>query len=236
MEHTDTGHVQIYTGEPTHVTDSHASDQDITTYCIQEDPKPAHRELVEDTRTVSDSEKTCENISKYFMSAMFQEQIAEFPDNHRNGIVGVILEYYVLHPDGFQIELFISDLRDTDYGNPEVGMLSSTSKMQKELLLYKSVLKRLNLTEPLTLYDTKAAFEYIRERVLVQGFVFHGFNGMFEQSIREHGLHPGKVPGDIAELKHINEIGARHGNSMLLGWQSINSEGKVYFDNTAAHT
>ncbi len=148
---------------------------------------------------------------------------AEDPESGRK-ILGVVIEYLCLHNSTAGLNDFLENLPN---------LSSEFSAKDYDVLLVSSVLKKLGLKEPLAKDDAKVAARYLTERLIIQGFYFHSFNGVNEQSITEQGLLPNPETIDQDEMEEIAAIGRKHGVSMILGWKKINSTGKIFFDGHA---
>lgn len=170
-------------------------------------------------------------VSERINSESFKEKMLEFPEKERNSVVGLAVEYNILHPDGFGFEEYLTKLSST-LSSKEVKNFSNSGVKEKLMseAYINSVSSKFGLSEPFSESDEKQIFEYIADKIFINGYAYHAFNGSFEKSIQEHGLDNSAVPWDVSELSRITEIGKNHGKPMLLGWHAINSEGRTFYD------
>ncbi len=169
-----------------------------------------------------------EQISAYLESPHFLNFLHELPDEYREKALGIVIEYFIINTDGNNVETFQERIKGIHFDR-----LHPEDEDSLQSAIYMSVVERLGFKEPLNKLDEKVVFDYFVENYIKNGYFFHGFNGTFEDVIREKGLTPDERLWDTEDLKAITEIGTKHGKPMLLGWHSINSEGKIFFD---AHT
>ena len=78
--------------------------------------------------------------------------------------------------------------------------------------------------------------EFIAKKILNTEYKFHAFNGVFLDSIREHGLDPSCKFETQEELDMISALFEKHGEKLILGWQKLNCEGKVSYANGASNS
>jgi len=177
----------------------------------------------------TDKKDFAENISERLNSESFREYMVQFPIKKRNDVIGLALEYNILHPDGFDFDEFMETLlREVKEVNNFEGR-GAKEEITSQIFI-DSVAKKMNISKPFSEDGEKAIFDYLVDKMYTNGYVYHAFNGCFESSIRANGLDHTVVPWDIYELEEITEIGKRHGIPMLLGWHDLNSKGKVFFD------
>ena len=126
--------------------------------------------------------------------------------------IGQILDYLILHPEGKGLDEVLA-------GKHSAG----TSRMIEVLL------EKLNLPQPLSLENAQIAMDYLKKEFAERGYVFHGTSSAFKESIMEHGLSPEVVSENYGEIKRVADIGRKY-NMSLVGWATINSEGKNFYD------
>lgn len=174
-----------------------------------------------------------ERISDYINSESFLENLKEIERlADKSDMIGAVTEYFILNPDGQGIENFVKELRARHEGGKHMGA-------NKDDLLLESVKTRLGFDVPINDLDTesiKRIYDYIYDHLIREGYVFHGFNGAFESSIRERGLDPDHVPWNQARLDEVAQIGHSYGLN-ILGLHSVRmpggmhtSSGKNYYD------
>lgn len=166
-----------------------------------------------------------EQLSLYLNSEEFEKNILELEEKQRKVAIGSVIEYCILHKDQYGLDDFWKSLKNIKkeyWGN---------TMFEEEYypILTKSVAKKLGLKQPMAEEDEKKAYEYVLENLILEGFYFHGFNGVFEDSIKKNGLSPNIRQWDVDELKEIISIGNKHNNEMLLGWHS-SSENQLFVD------
>jgi len=71
--------------------------------------------------------------------------------------------------------------------------------------------------------------ELLIRKLYGPSYIFHGYNGVTEESIREHGLDPEYSTPNQEEIDRINKIFVKYGLSAIFGWQSLNCKGKVSY-------
>jgi hypothetical protein len=169
-----------------------------------------------------DFESRGSKITNYLKSQSTLEALQDFQDESRGKVIGLIIEYFTLFSDGFGIEEFVNSLEDTDIEDNRVVSRILTDSLIKKIGFHSN----LALDEQRTIYDI-----YLR-RVFTNGFYYHGFNGVFEQSIRSEGLSTENRLWNWDELKEIVEIIKKRGHAMLFGWGLINSEKQIAYAST----
>lgn len=165
-------------------------------------------------------------VSEFLNSENFLNFIREFPDKERGSKIGMILEYFTIHPDGFELNEFLKVLA-------EKRGIRDISEVSEQIV--NSIMRKLGINDPNHPDSANKIFEYFSSNFFDQGYFFHGFNGAFLKNIQTEGLALHSRRWDWQELKTIIEIGKRVGVPMLLGWGGINSEGKISLAGTAGN-
>ncbi|MEI6553308.1 MAG: hypothetical protein WCO09_01960 [bacterium] len=172
-----------------------------------------------------------DRIGKVLNSEKFLNKLETVENGNKRGeIVGAVTEYFILHPDGFDVDWYIDQLVNQD----------SKYDVKTGDLLIESVMRKFpngdSINDDLSPERVKSIYLYIYDTMVRNGFVFHGFNGAFEESIREQGLSTEKRFRSKQDLDEVADIGHAY-NVNLLGLHSAyigidrqTSSGKVYYD------
>jgi|GEM_PF-2558604 len=154
------------------------------------------------------------------------EQINTFSEEHRNRIIGNLIEYMILFPNSETIKDYLDSIKEIapllEKSNGE-----SYFKREKIKLLIKYVADSLSLKELEPIESKEKIFQYFLEQFIKNGYYFHSFNGAFEESIRKNGLDTDTRQWNWEELNHIRAICSRAGESRILGWGDLNCQGKI---------
>ena len=176
-----------------------------------------------------------QRLSDFFASDTFIEKVKKFKEKNRNYVTGYVAEYFVVNPDGTGVDNYLDKLFIVDADSSD--LIEMGNIMKKDMCLLESVADRLHINLPPDAYSTDGAdsgrrlFDYIREHCYVNGKIFPAFNGIFEESIRQHGLDPQRIADREAEKQEIINIGVRHGDGMILGWSGEDfkkTQGKIF--------
>lgn len=150
-------------------------------------------------------------------SEKFLGRLHECPDEEsRAKLIGLAVEYCVLHPDCAGFDTFIS-----------VPDLHNLPIKQRAALLVRSIAHKLDIAEADIPSADFLIFSYFKENVVKKGYFYHGFNGNFEDEIVKQGLRTKNRLWEWEELYEIAAIGKRAGVGMLLGWLDLNCENRV---------
>lgn len=128
------------------------------------------------------------------------------------------LEYGVLHPDLFGIDAFLDGIKTSGHFGADKGFTAS-------------IADRLHI-DPESQGGKEAIFSYYYDKIIGNGVYYHGFNGAFEDAIREHGLDPQMRHWDNDEVRGIMEICAKAGSPIFLGSSGIDGEGRTHYSST----
>ena len=161
-------------------------------------------------------------------SPEFLKALKQFPDIHREKIIGFSIEYFIIHRDGFGFEIYLQNLAaQIPILGMSIGSADSEFMKVRTDLIIDSVAQKLGIPKTGIEYEERIV-EYIKNNFIADGYYFHGFNGAVETHIKERGLDPHERLWDWEELSEIQKIGSRVGARMILGWAGLNSKGKIY--------
>lgn len=182
--------------------------------------EPLQKAEADNLTELPQAEKFNERLSDFFRSGEFVEFIEQIADFERERAIGVIIDYNVLHRDGFMFPEFQELLRN--HGPRDDYAISN--------FYVDSIAKKLKLEDVDSEDSKEQIWRYFHRNCEKNGFCFHGFNGAFEDSIKKIGLTRGERLWSDLELERIREIGDNHGTTMLLGWHGINSSQNLFYD------
>ncbi|MDB5204315.1 MAG: hypothetical protein JWP09_343 [Candidatus Taylorbacteria bacterium] len=176
--------------------------------------------------------KFSEMISQYLNDDSFIEKLSQIKyESQKGNFIGEVVEYLILHRNTEGVDVYVDGLLNR-----------KETKFEKGDLLIESVKSKLGietLNNDLSDEEAEKIYQYIYERRLRDGYVFHGFNGVFEASIRENGLDQSKASWEFAELEEVGEISRAYGVSLVgqhyanIGEERFTSSGKNYYDETS---
>ncbi len=200
---------------------------------ITEEPAVVQSIDISGEQLESNEEKEfSEMISSYLNADSFVEKVGQIEyESQRSVFIGEVVEYLVLHRDAEGADAYVDGL-----------LKRKETKLEKCDLLIESVKNKLGIEvsdNDLSDEEAEKIYQYIYERMLRDGYVFHGFNGALETSVRENGLDQSKAPWDTAELDEIGEIGKEYGVNLVgqhyahIGQERFTSSGKNYYDETS---
>lgn len=155
-------------------------------------------------------------VSAIFESRQFLNYLREWPEDLRGYVIGRVVEYYIIHPDGYHLETFLERMK----GRADTHV---TGGIKVEDIFVRSIAAKLNLAEIESDDAKRMIFDYFSRR---WNYVFHGFNSVFEGSIRQHGLSPEVRVWDESDMEEMALIGERYQIPMMLGWHNLSSGGK----------
>lgn len=105
------------------------------------------------------------------------------------------------------------------------AIMGALKELDKDVSIDQAI-SALGLVETDSPHAKKLLYEYLVQESLKTKFVFHAFNGVFEESINQHGLDPNMRLFDQGELDTVRANSGAE-SSTLLGWQQ-SSKGKIY--------
>lgn len=184
-------------------------------------------DLTSDVRSAVQNDVASEKLDYHeaFSSERFISAIREVPIKARKEAIGRTLQYAVLHPDGFMFWDFIDTLKNIKYDRL-FGNLDSSDLTGR---LLATIQRKLGLEEVESMGAKEKILRYCEKHLHENGCNFHGFNGVFEQDIREKGLTLNERQWDWGELRRMHDICSKAGNEMAFGWALINCENKLSF-------
>lgn len=174
-----------------------------------------------ETRLTPDRKSFAADMSRFLNADRYIDYLSQIREpKQRPKVIGLTLEYGILHPDLFRVEDFLRGLKIEGEGQEAASWLMANSVADK-------------LDVDLDLVTSKEKiFDYFVKQTVTDGVYYHGFNGVFEDQITKQGLSPGVRLWDWAELEKVAAIGAKAGNGMLLGWGMLNSKGRTSYTAT----
>lgn len=169
----------------------------------------------------SERKVLADRLTTFLNSESYLNHLYTFEPSERKKVIGTTLEYGVLHPDMFGMEDFLENLTREE-GRQDKAIA---------IAMVRSIAKRLDV-DPSTKEGKEAVFSYYNEKVETNGVRYHGFNGAFKPQIEDDGLVTDERVWEVEDLEKVHQIGNKTGNTMLLGWGKINSEGKLFYSAT----
>ncbi len=180
-----------------------------------------HHEALQNSEHEMSKEAWERAVSADLNSEQFISQLQKIDPSDRGKVIGKALQYRISNPSPEAFSAYIENIsRSYEYHATYAQQIAG----------------ELSITDLESAKNKQKIFEAFIQFYNNEGVVFHGFNGVFEKDIREHGLDVEKRAWDWQELKRISEIGAKAGYKMILGWGNINSQGKIFYDKSAQHT
>ena len=189
-----------------------------TANLLTEDPRDV-KELRDGTDVAGFEGKT---IDEVFGEGEFVEYLLRLLPKGRDKAIGKVIAYFLLHPDGFGLNTFLSVLPYAD--------LSQDKTIAP--LLADSLKNELGLSDLESLENKERVFAEYVLRTCKEGYCYHGFNGVFEGRILSEGLSHESRAWDPEDLQRISAIGRKRGMGMILGWADINSDGNFFVSAT----
>ena len=149
-------------------------------------------------------------------------------------IVGSVIQYVSINNfsmDG--VESFVNKLVTRISENPDKCCELGRHEIRDYTndLVYEVVLKRMGITEDdLKDFDIEKEYIlYVIDKCRRNEIWYHAFNGVFLDSILEHGLNSNMSFTSQKDLDMIHNIFKKYNIDMALGWQQINCKGKVSY-------
>jgi hypothetical protein len=170
-----------------------------------------------------------DKISTILNSEAIIEKINRFPESSRDMIIGSLIQYLILFPnsDETTLDTYCDSLLE------ETSLLDSEDMngllMKKEQMLKQAIIEALNIEESAVEEpnNISAIYHYIYNAYIKNGYYFHSFNGVFEESIRTEGLSKDTRFWDWNDVDRIQEICSKAGYPLVCGWSKLNSKGKI---------
>lgn len=167
----------------------------------------AHEVEIEKTETPEEYEKKSpeEKLGDFFNSESFLEQFESFDDMERERTVEQMLNCYML---------FYDDEIDAKYSECFSAIVQAKNdeilkkyKFHEKMTNYfvESVSEKLGISEQDPNYD-RIMFDYFNNRLNLNGYGFHAYNGVYDDSIKKNGLLVDRVSsGSLEEAKKLNK-------------------------------
>lgn len=188
-----------------------------------------------ESREMERSSQAIESLMEDIVSSPELKEVLESTSEKlRPQTIGLAIEATIVFRDKDQIKAYLYAIK------PELTLLedytgaSSPFEKKKISIMIQQVIDQLGIQDIPENEKNDAVFNFIRKNFIEDGYYFHGFNGAFETSIKEHGLNPSERFWDAEELAEMDELGKRVGATGLLGWGTINSENKTSIANNPA--
>ncbi len=173
-----------------------------------------------------------ERIDYFLNNQKTLEQIQKFPENFREKIIGNIIEYLILFPDCADIHRYIDDI-ELLVRSSKKPISDRNFNRDKINTFINHVAKELSMDAVDSDEKRGKVYEFFRENFIENGYCFHSFNGVFEDSINKNGLTPDVRFWDWSELESINTICSRAGCMRVLGWSDLNCKEKISISDRA---
>jgi len=180
-----------------------------------------HREIQRSARQENLEQHWEQNVSADLTSERFITLLQAIPSKDRSKAIGMALQYRTSEPADEDFWKYVENLPQSFEFKSDYG---------------EQAIRNLEISDLDNLDNKRKIFAEFFRLYNQNGYVFHGFNGVFEEDIRTKGLDTEARKWDWNELKRISDIGSKSGAPMILGWGTINSKGKIFFDRTAEHT
>ena len=151
-----------------------------------------------------------ERISKFLNSENFLSYLHSFDDSSyedvakfKSKIIGMALEYLMIHPDGYMLSDYLKCIKDN---LNERSYVSETPADKKELtsFIIKSIASKLRINEPEELWSRQTQGKINDHIEKTLRYRAHAFNGVFEEGIRATGLSTEERLWSVGEVKRID--------------------------------
>jgi len=158
-------------------------------------PPPVNPNEVHELKT-TEKPLIANNLTTLFNSESYIHQLSGFEKGERGKVIGLTLEYGILHPDMFGIEDFLEGVNDED-GREDKKIAFTMSD---------SIARKLGVNAD-TKEGRKKIFAYYNDRVQTDGVLYHGFNGSFRDKIEKEGLTTDQRMWEPEDLDKVHQIG-----------------------------
>ncbi|MFB6181762.1 MAG: hypothetical protein ABEJ24_02595 [Candidatus Magasanikbacteria bacterium] len=165
-----------------------------------------------------------DKISREINNPEFLEQLETFPDDIRDETVGQALQYLTIFKEEPNLGEYMEEVQDLS----SERINSFRHEMGRSKIIIDHVAEKLGLGDVESMEDKNKIYEFIAENYIEDGYFFHGFSGVFEESIQENGLDPSIRDWNREEMDRIEDICSNAGKRNILGWAHINSEGNIF--------
>jgi len=157
-------------------------------------------------------------------AAEFQDTINTFEDRQRDAVVGAAVQYLALDLPPDSLSEYMHGLHMISRSEDLAGRGNAAVHALQLDFVSRKLTDEANGTHA----TEEAVFNYINTHMVEHGYVYHGFNGTFRESIEEHGLSTTKREWDVQDAEAIHGILKNAGRGNALGWLFINSTDKVF--------
>lgn len=169
-------------------------------------------------------ERLMEGLEKFINDEKTIDQIVSFPEGCRNRLVGELIRAYLVFKDEKYSMVYLERLRDC---------LAETGRLDNyDGPLIDTIATSLDV-DPTSPEGKEAIHNYYQANYGSQSYQYHGFNGVFKESVENNGLTTTQRMWDWDELKAIDDIATEHHVPMVLGWGILNSENGVFVTDSA---
>ncbi|MDQ5932379.1 MAG: hypothetical protein QG649_464 [Patescibacteria group bacterium] len=182
----------------------------------------------------SNADKIKQNLESYFSSdtiARHIETASKGDFERKSDFIGDVVQYNVLFPDATpdQINKYAYAQSINYLSNPNSY---SQREVQKADYIVSEVAQVLGIASDKIEAHKEDIAQYVYDKYVTNGFVFHGFNSAAEASIKQYGLSGEKREWDNNDIGEINAVFAKYGVENIAGWHELNSEGAYFVSDT----
>lgn len=173
----------------------------------------------------SDTAELAQRIGSSLNKPEFLATLDTFEDRQRDAVIGGTIEYLVLDLPPEHLDHYLGRLHEISQTEDLGRRAGQNVRYTTQLDVITRKLAEENGGAPATPEDI---FHYVNSHLVEHGYIFHGFNGAFESSIREEGLSPSQREWDLQDMQTIHGILQKAGRGNALGWLFINSTDKLF--------
>ncbi len=160
------------------------------------------------------------NLNIFINSKDFLLTLKKFNPNYRLKLIGLVIEYLILHKDFYQINKYIDYLFKDQKNKNIVG--NHWIVKDKNKYLINSVANRLSTNNKIEIT------RHINKVFYQEGFFYHSFNGGLLNLIKKNGLNSDKKLKLWEEAKYIQEIFNMSGYYSVLGFIDSYEKNKIF--------
>lgn len=172
-------------------------------------------------------------ISELLNADEMLEQVRLFEEGSRARVIGDLVEFCTIFSDAElpDLKLCLDNLTKTDcLVHPDKypdGHEYAGEQWKYSAFVYAAA-KRLGLSETESEDSQRKLFDFFNARKHgPNAYYYHGFNAVFEGSIKENGLDPNIRAWDWQELEDIQRICGKAGYTRAIGWSDLNCKSKI---------
>jgi hypothetical protein len=167
-------------------------------------------------------QQMAERVTIMFQTPEVLAELRDFKPEDRDVLVGRCVEYVAIGLDVDNLPTYLNSVKAAESQN--IHELYDTAHG----FMIDQLIHELGLSELEDSIVQQRLFDHLTERLVVHGSFYHGFNGVFEDSIRSNGLSAENRAWDWEELDKIQELFKSIGRSKILGWAGVNSKNNVF--------